>query len=347
MMMDSTDNVSEPKGRTWIVRSLFGGFLMGLANLVPGISGGTMLLAAGIYPQFIGGVAEVTTFKFRPRTLLLLACVTAAAIAAIGGLAGPVKELVVEHRWIMYSIFIGLTLGGVPLVWALIGRPSRGMWLGAMGGFAGMCALAIAQMLGGSSADRSGFVFMFLAGAAGASAMILPGVSGGYLLLVLGVYVPLLAAIDRFKNALPVVGETDFDTLWAVGLAVVLPVGLGVLAGVAGISNLLRWLLKRYEKPTLGVLLGLLLGAIVGLWPFQTGVQPAPGDIVKNQAVIMAEDGEGLIFEQSGRAVEPEDWPIALFSPGVGQIIGSLALIAGGFAASTLIARLGAGRENH
>ena len=98
------------------VRSAIGGGLMGLANLVPGISGGTMLLAAGVYPAFIGAIAEVTTLRFRPRSLLLLASVATAAGLTILLLAGSVKSLVQDHRWIMYSLFIGLTLGGVPLL---------------------------------------------------------------------------------------------------------------------------------------------------------------------------------------------------------------------------------------
>ena len=96
---------------------------MGLANLVPGISGGTMLLAAGIYPRFIDAVAEVTRFRFRFRSLLVLGCVVVAAGLGILLLAGTLKDLVVDKRWIMYSLFIGLTLGGVPVVWRMA-RPA-------------------------------------------------------------------------------------------------------------------------------------------------------------------------------------------------------------------------------
>ena len=95
---------------------------MGLANLVPGISGGTMLLAAGVYPQFIRGVAEISTFRFRLRSMVLVACVVAGAAIAIVALAGTVKDLVIQHQWVMYSLFIGLTLGGVPLLWRMV-RP--------------------------------------------------------------------------------------------------------------------------------------------------------------------------------------------------------------------------------
>jgi putative membrane protein len=101
------------------VRGAIGGTLMGLANLVPGISGATMLLVAGVYPGFIGAIAEVTTFRFFARSLVLLAAIVGTAALAILLLAGSVKGLVEDHRWMMYSLFIGLTLGGVPIVWRM------------------------------------------------------------------------------------------------------------------------------------------------------------------------------------------------------------------------------------
>ena len=109
-------------GAATAVRGSIGGLLMGLANLVPGLSGGTMLLAVGVYPQVIRSVAEVSPFRFRARSLLLLACVIGAALLAIVTLAGVAKDLVIDYRWIMYSLFIGLTLGGAPLLWRML-RP--------------------------------------------------------------------------------------------------------------------------------------------------------------------------------------------------------------------------------
>ena len=126
-----------------------------------------------------------------------------AALLAIASLAGVVKDLVVDHRWVMYAIFIGLTLGGVPLVWRLIGaQRTTSTWAGAVAGLAGMILITLAQMQGGGAADRDSFGYLLFAGIAGASAMILPGISGGYLLLLLGVYVPILAAVDTMKTAL-------------------------------------------------------------------------------------------------------------------------------------------------
>lgn len=332
------------------VRGGIGGVLMGLANLVPGISGGTMLLAAGVYPRFIEAIGEVTTLRFRRASMVVLTSVVVAALLAIVLLAGVVKTLVIDHRWVMYALFIGLTLGGVPVVWRLIKRPtqkelpehdkdkpfSRAMmpvWLGATAGFVVMAALAVLQSSGATGdANRDGFIFLLLAGIAGASAMILPGVSGGYLLLVLGVYVPILAGIDAFKNGLK---AKDSAIIMDVGTSVILPVGLGVLLGGVVVSNLLRWLLNRYERATLGVLLGLLVGAVVGLWPFQQTVEPTQGQLIKGREVaygdVIASDAPenkpAWYYVDSATHVDEEDFPIGYFTPSAVQVGGALGLI--------------------
>ncbi len=312
------------------LRSFVGGVLMGLANLVPGISGGTMLLASGIYPRFIKAIAEVSTFRFRIVSVVVLGTVLCSAVVSIGLLAGVVKDLVVDHRWVMYSLFIGLTLGGVPVVWKMAGKASRVLWIGAGAGFVAMALLAWAQTsgMGASGVQQGGFVLMFLAGVAGASAMILPGVSGGYLLLVLGQYIAILAGIDAMVGALR---DMDLGAAMEPALGVVLPVGLGVVVGVVVVSNVLKLLLQRYEAATLGVLLGLLVGAVVGLWPFQVGVAPQPGDLFKGQVVTAQ-----LLAE-----LEPEKYPTEMFSPAPLQVAVALGLIVMGYLVTALVARLG------
>lgn len=311
------------------LRSAVGGVLMGLANLVPGISGGTMLLAAGVYPRFIKAIAEISKLKFRKESIVVLGVVGVCVLSAIVLLAGPVKTLVVEHRWVMYSIFIGLTLGGVPVVWEMAKPATGSLWGGAAGGFLAMALIALAQSAGATgSGANDGFVMMFVAGVAGASAMILPGVSGGYLLLVLGVYVPILAGIDTFKNALK---AGDIDAAMGPTLGIVLPVGLGVVIGILVVSNLLEKLLEKFEKPTLGALLGFLVGAVVGLWPFQHGVAPKIGDTFKGRVVT----------EEILAKLSPDKYPTETFDPSGGQIAGALGLIVAGFFVTALIARFG------
>lgn len=110
-----------------------------------------------------------------------------------------------------------------------------------------------------------------------------------------------------------------------------MPVGIGVVVGVVGISNLLRWTLDRFPKATLGALLGLLFGAVAGLWPFQEGVPPAVGSLFKG----------AVVTEERLAEIEPEDWPLTRFAPNATQVGGALALIATGFGLTLAIDRLG------
>jgi putative membrane protein len=323
----STDKKTRPVTYGIALRCVGGGVLMGMANLVPGISGGTMLLAAGIYPRFIGSVADVTSLKWRRSSLLTLALVLGATAVTIPLLAGTVKDLVINHQWIMYSLFIGLTLGGVPVVWKMIDRMTAGVWTGAFVGFVVMAAVASIQSLQVKTTTASDSLpLMFTAGVIGASAMILPGISGGYLMLVLGVYVPVLGAIDTVREA---VETTNFQQAIHPTLTIILPLGIGVVIGVVAVSNALKWLLARYAGATLGVLLGLLIGAVIGLWPFQEPVKPVVGQVVKGQVMTKEKIGE----------LKKDDWPTRKFTPATGHIIGAIGLALVGFAMTMTIAR--------
>ena len=319
-------------------RSLFGGVLMGLANLVPGISGGTMLLAAGIYPKFIEAIAEVTRFRFRFPSLLILFCVGGAAGLSILLCAGFLKDMVLTQRWIMYSLFIGLTLGGVPVVWRMAKPVSASLLVTAVLSLLAMVALAILQANGVVGSSNTNGLTLFLAGLAGACAMILPGLSGGYILLLMGQYVPILSGIDQFKDAL---NAKDLSSAIDPLLSVLLPVGIGVIAGVVLIGNLLQWLLKHYQKPTLGLLLGLLIGSTAGLYPFQIGTPPDEiqvGDIVKGQAVTREDLAE---FTSHPNRLPQEDWPVQYFAPSPEQFGWSLGLVALGFGITLGVAKIG------
>ena len=305
---------------------------MGLANLVPGISGGTMLLAAGVYPSFISAIAEISTFRFRIRSLILLASVVASAGLAILFLAGDVKDLVTNYRWLMYSLFIGLTLGGVPLVYRMAKPISLTVLLGAAGGFAVMLVMAVTRDASGGG-DGANMLLLFASGLAASAAMILPGVSGGYLLLLLGQYEAILGTIDQLKRGLLGDGAGGGSDLALVldALTVVIPLGIGIVAGVVGVSNLLQWLLQRFEKATLGALLGLLLGAVVGLWPFQEPSPPVSGEIIKGR----------IVTDENAADFERDDWQLVSFEPSGREIVATTGLIAAGFSATLLIGRLG------
>lgn len=259
-------------------RSLLGGVLMGLANLVPGVSGGTMILALGLYDAFIGAIADVTRLRLRRSSLMLLAFVGIGAVAAILGLSGVAVGLVQDHRWIMYSLFIGMTLGGAPDLWKQVKPASPGIVVPFVATFALMAWLA--WSLVEAHIEPSVPVLMGI-GALAASSMILPGVSGSYMLLIFGMYDLVIGAASVTR----LLDEPE-ESLWILG-----PVALGAALGIALLSNVLKAALEKMPRGTHAALLGLLVGSILGLWPFREPVHPELLDRSYRKGVEMLVDG--------------------------------------------------------
>lgn len=326
--MQTEDQPREQLGKGTLARAVLGGALMGIANLVPGISGGTMLVATGVYTRFIDAVSDATRLRFSKSTVLILGAIVGAALIAIGGLAGVISLGLAEFRWGMYSLFIGLTLGGVPIMLRLLGKLTPKAIPGALAGIAVMALLVVLQSSQPSGqAATAGPVSLAVAGMAGASAMILPGISGAYLLLILGQYENIITVV---KDTVKAATSGDLSAITA-GASTLIPVGIGVVLGVAVIGNLLRFVLHRFEKHTLGFLLGLLIAAPAGLYPFKEGVPPAIGDVFEGEVVT----------EASLEEIDPKDWAESYFTPSVGHVAGSLGLIGVGVVLTLLIARLG------
>lgn len=320
------------RGMPLFLRSVAGGALMGLANLVPGVSGGTMLLAVGLYPQFIAGVAEVSTLKLRAPVLLMLACVGGAAVLAIAAGAHAIGAVLDRYPWVMYSLFIGLAAGGIPIVWRLVRPLDRTVALSAAVAVAAMGLLAVIdpeRVSRGGAPGPAAYLVLVVAGVSGGAAMILPGVSGAYLLLVLGQYRPI---VDAVAAAVDIARAGAWDTAGPV-LHVLVPVAVGVVAGVAVVSNLVRLLLATRRRATLGFLLGLLLGAGIGLWPFTEPVRPRVGDIVRGQAILSPAMAE---------KIDPADYRRERTLPSAGRAGGAALLVLAGFGASWSVSRLGA-----
>lgn len=302
-----------------------GGMMMGLANLVPGISGGTMLVAVGVYRTFIEAVANVSRGRLTRRTILTLGIVAAMAIVSIGTFASLIAFSLASFRWGMYSIFIGLTLGGAPLLIRLARPWKLAAWSGLVVGLASMLALVWIQASdpsSGASGNPGGMLMLFLAAVAGASAMILPGVSGAYLLLLLGQYDRIITAVKDFVGAAV---KADVPGVMAQ-MHVLIPVGIGVVVGIVAVSNVLKILLAKAERATLGFLLGLLLAAPAGLYPFQEGVPPKVGESFKGEAVTEAN------VESFAAPAYAKDWTLRTFKPEPTQIASSVALVGLGFA---------------
>ncbi len=314
------DDLSTPL----LIRGFLGGFLMGLANLVPGISGGTMLLATGIYDRFISAVSQVTTLRFRIASIVLLAVIVIGAGCAIVAGADVLGTLVHERRWIMFSLFIGLTLGGVPLLVSMIKPFSSGAIIGCFFGIAAMALLAMFDLDGGAvESMEPNWIMLLIAGAAGGATMVLPGVSGSYILLVLGQYLVILSAISAMKDGIR--GDADLSD----PIAILVPVAIGAVIGVVLVSNIMQWFLANARKATLGVLMGFLLGAVLGLWPFHAHLE---------SDILMTEMGLTL---ENIKELKPRDWPVRQFSPSGLQLLAAMGLIVLGFIISLGITMLG------
>ena len=258
-------------------RCALSGTLMGLAMLVPGVSGGTMILVCGIYEEFVSAIADVTRLKFTRPGVSLLAIVGTSAGLAIVLFAGVLSQAVKLHPSAMFSIFIGLTLGGVPRLIRMIGQWTPRAACGAAVGLLLMVAMVMGRTEPpdkhakvqavelGQLQVRPAYGLDLTAGILGMSAMVLPGVSGAYMFLILGRYEPILSSISVAKKF---VFSGGGQGAWADFLPVLIPVAIGCLASLLLFSNLLKWLLHRYPQVTIGCLLGIVLGSVIGIWPF-------------------------------------------------------------------------------
>lgn len=114
-------------------------------------------------------------------------------------------------------------------------------------------------------------------------------------------------------------------------MQVVLPVGIGVAIGILVISNLIKVVLERHEQPTLGVLMGLLVGAVFGLWPFQEGVAPKVGELFKGRVLTAERLAE----------LSPDKFPTEFYSPGFTDLMMAVGLVGLGYMITTLVAHIG------
>lgn len=261
---------------------------MGAANLVPGISGGTMVVICRLYPTFVDATADLTRFRANRRALLFLLLLFGVNSLVMAALAEPVALLVRDHRTLAYSLFIGMTLAGTPILWQLWRRAERRSfppwlsWLAAVLAFALTASLVFlereeqvqeAPAIVDEAVETEeeyrpeSDIFMdATAGAAAYSAMVLPGISGGTLKLAMDRYEPTVWSIGQVGNwVLPWRDSAPFTAFGPILIAYV----LGAIAGLALVSNALRWLLHHYERPATAALIGILLGSIVPLWPIE------------------------------------------------------------------------------
>jgi len=253
------------------------GLGMGAADAVPGVSGGTIALITGIYERLIGAVTAVRPARLRrilgglrpesrPDAIAALRELDVVFLLALGaGIATAVVSVLRAISVLLetnpvetYGFFFGLIGASAVVLFGEVSLATRGRQVAAAAGF------LVAFLLSGYAAGALGssLPVVFLAGAVAVSAMILPGVSGSLLLILLGQYERMSAALSRFTDTL--VGLLDgggVDAVVDAGVPVVTFMAGGVV-GLLTIAHSVRWALDRYREATLAFLVSLIVGAL-------------------------------------------------------------------------------------
>ncbi len=241
------------------IRIVLVGVLMGVAEVVPGVSGGTIAFVSGFYERLVNGIARLTPFSllelpkigfatwWKKYDLGFLFVLFAAMLVSILILARGVSYLLAEHPVGIWSFFFGLVLSSIFVVGRRLLPLSveSGLALG-VGVAVGMLVVRIIPF----EAEISGFT-LFAGGCIAVCAWILPGLSGSFLLLVLGLYQTVIAAIKNFE-------------LLTLGY-----VGLGCVVGLMCFSRILTVLLARFYDVTVALLVGFMLGSLTKIWPWK------------------------------------------------------------------------------
>ena len=259
------------------------GIAMGSADVVPGVSGGTIAFITGIYTELLDSIksvninALVTLFKEGPKaawqaingTFLLVLLL--GILSAILTLAKLIHYLLDHHAILLWSFFFGLILASSLHMAKQItqwgGKTYLALLLGAV--CAGFISIASPTSI------EASYLNIFIAGSIAICAMILPGISGSFILLLMGLYAPVLAAVKGF--------QIDIMLIFALGA------GLGLMM----FSRLLSWLLHRYQDLMFSLLTGFMLGALLKVWPWKETI-----------SVRLNSKGLEVPFEQLNRLPE-------------------------------------------
>ena len=235
------------------------GFLLGIANVIPGVSGGTLALTLGIYQDLIGAISHF--FKNIKKNLKFLIPLGIGMVIAIL-LGSKVITFCLDKFALPTTLFfIGLIVGGIPLLTKkLKGRRLKPLNLAVFLLTFGIVMIMTFLNAGNNAVDLSNmsviqFILLMIVGMVAAATMVIPGVSGSFVLMLLGYYKPIMATLGNL---------TDFSLL-GHNILVLAPFGIGLLIGIVGIAKLIEFLLKKYEIPTYYGIVGFVTASVIGL----------------------------------------------------------------------------------
>lgn len=275
------NNTPGPEGKKESFFVFLKGLAMGTANIIPGVSGGTIALITGIFEPLLAAIASVNSkavkailcFKIKETIatihLRFLTPLFMGIIAATMLTAGLMKYLLNEQKVATWSLFFGLIAASI----IVVKKEVKGWNIlrGILVIFGTIAAYLIVGLIPVETPESHWFIF--ICGMIAMCAMILPGISGSFLLLILGKYEYIISAIQN-----PFIGEH------ILRLAVFIT---GCVVGIAGFSRLLKYCLKHFHSETMCILMGFMIGAMRKIWPWKEVIETR---IINNKIYILQEE---------------------------------------------------------
>ena len=261
-----------------IIINIIRGILIGVANVIPGVSGGTMAVSLGIYDKLISSITGIRK-HFKKSVIFLLQLFIGMGVGIIG-FAYAIEFLFEKFPFPTAMAFIGLIIGGIPMMYDAwktdLRRTRKKAGLGHAIAFLVLFLFAIALPLIGTGADADlttvnigNIMILFFIGMITSATMVIPGVSGSMVLLILGYYTSIIGEITSFLGSLKAMDLVGLGH----GFAVLTPFGVGVIVGIIVIAKIIDWLLTYYCALTYSAILGLILASPFAIFinQYQTG----------------------------------------------------------------------------
>lgn len=249
------------------------GMAMGAADVVPGVSGGTIAFISGIYQELIDSINKVDFSFFltwkkesfqaawqKINGSFLLSLIIGIAISILS-LAKVITHLLKNEPIAVWSFFFGLVIASIVFVGKQITEFSFKNIFALMIGTVISFYITIAE----PTASPDSYFYLFLSGFIAIIAMILPGISGAFILLLMGSYEIVMHTINQFREA---VFKLDLVMLWSA-ISKILVFGLGAIIGLKLFSKILHWMFDQYKNLTLALLTGFMLGSLNKVWPWK------------------------------------------------------------------------------
>lgn len=248
-----------------MIKSILKGIVIGIANIVPGVSGGTMMVSMGIYDKLIHCITHL--FSEFKKSVKFLFPIAVGMLIAIVGSSFALKELFERIPIQTNLLFVGLILGGLPAIWKNVKGNSVkiGHIIAALVFFALVAGLAAMGETEGAAANLSfsvkNVLILFVVGVITSATMVIPGVSGSMVLMLMGFYEPILVTITDFVKALV---HLDMNGILA-GCGILIPFGIGVVAGIFGIARLVEIVFEKFPLYAYWAIIGLIVASPVAI----------------------------------------------------------------------------------